>query len=555
MLIKELVKNAVRDRVLGKDAKNAVELLCEHNMLGCTQNKKALTQRSLLYIFIVTEHVTPIAAASLLSTLHYLSLQNPQNPLTDEDLSYILKNVVYLGDLTILLDRLYPLKPGREELRMYVEWFLQLCTGNEKHVEIRLNLLIIRVRERMRTSGKKWSLDAFEDEFNMALNSMSRQRDDLQSRAYDPESAIQPLMPREEDCLQKASQHYQSKILEKGGVERCYAELLGALKTRYEQAPIVLEVELPCKHSRKAHALFPPVAEKTRLILPLEREAFEQLKLTSEDRARALLLYYRHPLHSAYRFFKDVDSPGPWLADDKYWESYQKHKEILVILWLAVTDEEMPPTSDYTIEGRIEHFINSFSDFRRDKNNQGRRMRADGSGRFEYYDDGLADKPGCSLGFRDRVFDAVQGHPLFEFSPQLLLWEVKTRIRAHFKTILDLEMSQDDLADMKNYWHKMINGELLSLEKAQKSACHRLFSKLDVPIELQHIWLKELEEKYPSLKENIDLTHQYWAYFQLTPIHETHLYRFCDESFELLLKIDGKSGQTESASTVPYLSV
>lgn len=496
--------------------------------------------QAIRYLRFLANHIDPLGAAHLLVTLTDFGL-------LDEDYRHTPKNThavvetVYCDKVASVLDRVYSKRSSREKSQAHFDLLLRLAHAESEAVERTFAFLQVRIRERIMASPASWSEAAFEDELSMAVHSIEANRDNLSALAYDSESAIQPLTASEKRRLEKAIEYYAPLIDAKGGVEACYQSLLDVLAARYRHNPprlFFLEPMIGFLGARDARVF------QLGFQLPLEWDDFVRLPLTAANRKRALELYYADTVHTAYRFFKEVDKPGPWIADKRYWERFSFYKNTLVMLWLAVTDEKMPPIEDYTIEGRIEHFIRSFAEFRRDKNNQGRRLGP--NGKYAYYDDLQPDKPGCNLGFHARVYDAVQGHPLFNsLTPQLLLKEVEAYVFSHFDDVLQHELTMGELEQLALVWKNIIEAEPCDTS---------ILEKLNIPESLQETWLETLKAKYVDLSQDAELTQRYHNFFQLNTLFPTHSHRFGGVCLEPLLERRRVSRSMQFSLPKPFVA-
>lgn len=92
--------------------------------------------------------------------------------------------------------------------------------------------------------------------------------------------------------------------------------------------------------------------------------------------------------------------------------------------WLVAVDAEVPPTDGYTLETRLDHFIDELAHIGRAHNWDNTRVKTDNEGTIildaddnpitEEYDNLEGDKPSCFFGVKRRLFQSVQGHPLLK---------------------------------------------------------------------------------------------------------------------------------------------
>ena len=539
MTIEELqqyVTTLVDDRILrlSPGGREAVYLLYEHDLIKFNKDD-TLTAQSIAYIHLVCQHASPIGAEHLLGTLECFGLLEENYEYTDSNLLAVAKTA-YPEEIASVLDTIYTANFDIKKSQNYLEQLQSLAAEESKITE--KNLVLLQVHVSVRRSTPTWSIGAFEDELRIALSSMSASRENLTALAYDRGSAIQPLTRQEKQRLKKAIEYYGPHIEKNGGVNACYASLLNALKVRYDENPIFLNFSrVTSDTAPRLFSMFAPHSglstSELSFRLPLEWDDFKKLPLTEANRERARKLYYNNPVHTAYRFFKDIEHPGPWLADEKYWESLVQYKDTLAMLWIAVSDENMPATDDATIEERIDHFIWSFAEFRRDKNNEKRRERIGAPGKYEYYDDGELDKPGCLLGFRDRAYDSVKWHPLFGLTWEVIFNEVRRFMFEHFKEIIVSEFKDESLlVGLHTAWSKVVAAEGDTHEQRQHEL---ILARLNVPKKLQEKWLELLQNKYVDLVEDQALITKYWELMSLNRLFPTHAHRFGGEFLEPFL--------------------
>jgi len=103
--------------------------------------------------------------------------------------------------------------------------------------------------------------------------------------------------------------------------------------------------------------------------LPFSWEAYQQLapQLSADSRERALKAYYQHKTHTAWRY---LSKPNPWMAPNAQYverdasggySTFEAYKPLIVLLWLAAKDEDIPPITEFTLEGQIAHFIDELA--------------------------------------------------------------------------------------------------------------------------------------------------------------------------------------------------
>lgn len=482
----------------------AVLRLCEDNLVTFNPNGEELTDNTWRYLFIVSQHRDPLGAANLLSSMSCFGFLDERYPALKDNLNCV-KNTVFPQEIAYFLDRVYRFL-AHISLARFQHYFDALCALTETEC---LNLTT-RMISRMESSSEL-TFEQFEDELHLVTRARNANRQNLSALAHDVESATKPLTFIEERRLERAMTYYMPYV-EKMGIDACYNTLLDHLIGLYQQHPLSFRKSAS---SLTASASF---FDTVDVQLPLTWKEFQDLPLTEAERQRALQLYYKDPVHTAYRFFNEIDAAGPWLVNKQYWQSFASYKPLLAMLWAAVTDKDTSPIDDYTLEGRIQHFIESFAEYRRAHNQDKRRECSGRPGKYEFYDDGEEDKPGCLLAFRQRAFDSVQGHPLFKVLSEQLLWrEVCDRVTIHFKKRLETKCDKRTLSQLVLAWQAVLNAE---------KADFKILARLNVSRKLQRQWLSALKEKYVDLRESPILKEKYYKWFKLERSFLTHAETF-----------------------------
>ena len=223
---------------------------------------------------------------------------------------------------------------------------------------------------------------------------------DLGQLAQDRESSMTALTQGEAQRLKAATDRYQPMI-ETVGVPVLMEELKTTLTQRYEQHPAQIQVA------------------GENLILPIDFAAFNALNLTDEDYQNALKAYYLHPDHTTLRY---LSKPNAWMhleasyvyvSEDRTqsWSSFEEYQPLIALFYLAAIDAEVSPSEGYTLETRLDHFIQELALIGRAHNWDKTRMH---NGIREEYDDLEGDRPSCFSGVKRRLFQSVVGHSLFE---------------------------------------------------------------------------------------------------------------------------------------------
>ncbi len=330
---------------------------------------------------------------------------------------------------------------------------------------------------------------------------------DLEALARDRESSVRALCASEQQRLQAATSRYDPMI-KAAGVEHIMSALRQTLRTRYAEDP----ARIPC-------------GKDEWINLPHDWDAFQHLDLTKQQRSDALKAYHKHKDHSAWRYLL---IPNPWMAKDalyvkvnhsnrlKKWSEFEGYKPLISMLYLAATDHGIPPTNGYTLETRLSHFFDELAHIGRAHNWD--KTRKNARGVSEQYDDLEGDRPSCFSGAKLRLFQSVQGHPLFEM---LTLEGVKLELRGFMRQHFKARITPDNLAELMGAWDKLC-------EEGESGVC---FTALNVSEADQHVFLQRMKAKYalqftsdPSFEQHIKTS------FDLTEVFPSHVVRFAGEA-------------------------
>ncbi len=330
---------------------------------------------------------------------------------------------------------------------------------------------------------------------------------DLSAFARDRESSMRTLCTSEQQRLQVAISRYEPMI-KAAGVNRIMSALRDALSARYAQEP----ARIPC-------------GQGELIALPQDWQAFQALNLTPEQRGEALAAYRQHKDHTAWRYLL---KPNPWMAMKashvyvnpenrlEKWSTFEEYEPLISMLYLAAIDQGIPPTNGYTLETRLSHFIDELAHIGRAHNWDKTRVNA--SGASEEYDDLKGDKPSCSSGVKRRLFQSVQGHPLFEvLTLEDVIQALRKFIREHFKA----RITPDNLAELNGAWDKL----------CEAGECDVCFAALNVSEADQHAFLQYMTEKY-ALQFTCDSSFEHYikTSFALTDHCPSHVARFAGET-------------------------
>jgi len=313
-----------------------------------------------------------------------------------------------------------------------------------------------------------------------------RGRLDLSALARDRESSMTALTQGEQQRLQEMLKRYEP-LLTAQGTENITKDLRQMLETRYKKnsATILVDGEA--------------------IPLPLDWPAFKALNLTDDKREMALRAYYQHKDHSAWRY---LSKPNPWMHEaasyvyvnpdspTERWSTFEEYLPLISVLFLAAADKETPAINGYTLDARIEHFIDELAHIARAHNWDDTRFKVDAEGLSlldehnnpvtEEYDNLEGDRPSCFSGVKRRLFQAVQGHPLLVFLTQETLEEeVRDFVRDHWKNTIN----KDNQEALRAAWDNVIEGGGTE-EDIKKLQC------LDVPPEAEALFKAQLITKY-----------------------------------------------------------
>ncbi|MFO1258958.1 MAG: ankyrin repeat domain-containing protein [Gammaproteobacteria bacterium] len=142
----------------------------------------------------------------------------------------------------------------------------------------------------------------------------------------------------------------------------------------------------------------------------------------------ALVAYYRHPIHNAYRYLSDRN---PWMSPDAAFVHRHENgdgqavisdadKVLMSYFWLALTDESVTLEEGFTLEGNKCVFAATIAELNRGHNCDERALYADEQAAYEHHTPGIqttradnlgADKPSCSYGVTKRLLQSQYGHP------------------------------------------------------------------------------------------------------------------------------------------------
>ena len=372
---------------------------------------------------------------------------------------------------------------------------LALTVGNEDAADILLNIPAVRELA----------------EENNFYRAEPQRGIDLAQLAQDRESSMCALSTDEQRRLKRAIELYQP-LMKQVGVANIMNDLRETLVSRYNDHPVFLRLD-----------------NEEIIKLPLDWVSFNQLELNEEERAQGLRGYYQNKDHTAWRY---LSKPNLWMSPNasyvyvnpnqpaERWSTFEEFQPLISMLYLAATDKNMSATEGWTLDTRIEHFIDELAHIGRAHNWDDTREQTNLQGEVyrEEYDNLQEDKPSCFSGVNRRLFQSVMGHPLLTF---LTLDGVKQALREfmreHFKQLI-VQQGPDDL---RKAW--------VSLCKTGVSL--PVLDALNLSLEQQEAFLNQLEQEYkteftdyPRLKKYVQDS------FLITPVYPSHVVRFAGET-------------------------
>ncbi|MCC5791217.1 MAG: hypothetical protein JJT82_01210 [Legionellaceae bacterium] len=265
---------------------------------------------------------------------------------------------------------------------------------------------------------------------------------DLRALASDRESSMTALNESERQAIARLEQHYQQNIADAGGLQSVFAALKADLEQRYAQQPARITL-----------------SSGQSISLPLEWSTLQKLliqhQLTDDTQyQRVLEAYYKHDVHSAYRY---LSKPNHWMhpqasyvyvyaneqdpSTSLCYSTFEEYLPLITLLYLAANDPNMPATEGYTQDGRADLFIKQLALIGRAHNwDQTRERITNGQVCHEEYDDGQADKPSCYSGVKRRLFQSVLGHGLFNsLSVEVARQAINEQLKAYFDQAITAE--------------------------------------------------------------------------------------------------------------------
>ena len=247
------------------------------------------------------------------------------------------------------------------------------------------------------------------------------------------ESSMAALTSDELKRLRQAKKKYAPKIAKLGGAAAVINLIKSELMRRYAKNPATVAQE-----------------DQVSIELPLAFQQFVEEPLSASVREQAFISYYQHPLHSAYRY---LSKPNLWLHPAAKhihqdatgaWSTYETHQALIALMYLAVSDTDIPEIDGINTEVRLGFFFQELALIGRAHNWDKTRINS-ATHQEEYYDNLGGDEPSCVGGVKRRLFQAsfLLSHPLFEMLNESdINVEVIKIVKAHFASrITDANVS------------------------------------------------------------------------------------------------------------------
>jgi ankyrin repeat protein len=352
---------------------------------------------------------------------------------------------------------------------------------------------------------------------------------DLGALAADHESSITALTQGEQQQLQEVTDHY-GPLLRQAGITQVMTDLRNTLEAHYEARPATLTLQ------RNDHS-------KESITLPMAWSDFEALHLNPEQKEQAFKAYYQNKAHTAWRY---LFKPNHWMHehasyvninDDgtERWSTFEEYQLLISLLYLAAIDEETPCIDAFTLETRLEHFIDELAHIGRAHNWDKSRLKDNGE--EERYDDLEGDRPSCFSGVKRRLFQAVLGHPLLKLvTDDIIKVEINEFLMKHFKEAINT----GNLVAIKKAWDKGIDDDELNDEDT------KAIQSLNVSLEQQQVFKNYLSNKYgSSFTTNLSFIFQVANAFLLTPPTSAHLFKHGGLMMEFFSKLNATNSQLE----------
>src|SRR3990167_9742929 len=365
---------------------------------------------------------------------------------------------------------------------------LALSLNNRDAAEILLNIPVVRDLA----------------EANDYYASERRGELDLRALARNRESAMTGLTQGEQRRLAAVNERYKA-ILANTGINNLIDDLRLQLKARFLQNPATITMD-----------------DGSLKELPVLYADFIKLKLSENEKARALEAYYRHKDHTALRY---LAKPNMWMHrnasyvyvdNNLRYSTFEEYQPLIALLYCAARDENIAQedSEGFTPETRFAHFIDELSHIGRAHNWDRSRERGNKS---EEYDDLEGDRPSCFSGVKIRLFQAVLGHPLLIIlTKDKVIEELRSFVRQHFGQAI----TPFNAEKLEAIWNKRLLAEDLTEEE------FHTIKAIDISKAKQEEFIKYINTKYSSqLEEEPQFVKLVNASFA-TDAKDAHLFTF-----------------------------
>lgn len=296
----------------------------------------------------------------------------------------------------------------------------------------------------------------------------------LRELARDKESAVRALTPAQEEVLAVLQAHYGPSSLQ---------PFLEALQARYQATP----------------AYF--MRKNERVQLPMHHRDFQALiktrALSLEEQKDANIAYYRHPIHTVLRY---ISRPNHWMSPDALhvlkeqnglYANLTEYLPLMALLWQAAADPHTPGVDGYSVETRIDCFIQSIALMARAHNWDPKKETSQES------DDLHGDKPSCYSGVRLRLLNALQGHPCF-------IGDIATYVERYFleqvHTEMQVKITQSSTAELETLYRQY----LAFVRGERENRCE----SLNISKNNQDSWCIELQQRLSFFSQSGDVIQQ-----------------------------------------------
>jgi hypothetical protein len=183
-------------------------------------------------------------------------------------------------------------------------------------------------------------------------------------------------------------------------------------------------------------------------------------------------------------------------ATHEMWSTFEEYQPVICLYYLAAIDDKSPPIDGYTLETRLEGFIDELALIARAHNWDRTRVKTNEEGELvldedgtpieEEYDDLEGDRPSCFSGVKRRLFQSVKGHLLLiMLTGEIIREELRVFVRQHFKDTVN----KGNCSGLKKAWDACA-GEGPTDEDLAK------LRELNISPEKQTAFITSLGEKY-----------------------------------------------------------